>query len=398
MNSPISLSRGSASTPPLPSSTPAVSPTKTDQSIPDTYYDDAYENDSDTEDTLGKFAIQDRLPKKYKKEDLTIRDLHSLIHEGMIDLNPPYQRGVVWPLAKQALLIDSLFRDFYIPPVLFAVMEDDDGVPTRVCVDGKQYPTVLLHPSLKAPLNAMEYTDLPASLEREIFMRVQMGMSLTTAEKLAAIDSPWAEWISTLESKHISVEGGLSEVLNWDTSRGREFQNVAHFVYCCDSYPDENVPTAPKMEKWLSRVDPPNEQFKSNIDQALDEFGRIASDPTLSMGFTRVNKRIAPVEFVFIGVLIYILRKATPMERAQAIYHLRTDIREEFLDIRFNGKVGAGLWRLIRHLKESPTTSITGAPTPSKRKRRISQESDEDYHPSPIRSIGKNPTTRSRRD
>ncbi|KAJ6485138.1 hypothetical protein C8R47DRAFT_980663 [Mycena vitilis] len=358
----------------------------------------------------------------------------------MIDLNPPYQRGVVWPLAKQALLIDSLFRDFYIPPVVFAVMEDDDGVPTRVCVDGKQVRPVLRLTSIQRFLDGqlpyiqskkqqyyftcpdsakstrlqlpedvkevfcqktvtcVEYTDLPASLEREIFMRVQMGMSLTTAEKLAAIDSPWAEWISTLESKHISVEGGLSEVLNWDTSRGREFQNVAHFVYCCDSYPDENVPTAPKMEKWLSRVDPPNEQFRSNIDQALDEFGRIASDPTLSMGFTRINKRIAPVEFVFIGVLIYVLRRATPIERAQAIYHLRTDIREEFLDIRLNTKVGAGLWRLIRHLKESPTTSITGAPTPSKRKRRISQESDDDYHPSPIKSIGKNPTTRSRRD
>jgi hypothetical protein len=171
------------------------------------------------------------------------------------------------------------------------------------------------------------------------------------------------------------------------------------------------------QSQWLTRADPPGQQFKQDIDQALDEFGRIATDPTLRMGFTKINKRIAPVEFVFIGVvsfptlcrsssspnigvLIYVLRKAgtTPMDRAQAIYHMRTDIREQFLDIRLNNKVGTELWRLIKHLKHSPTTSILSAPVASvsKKKRRLSEDSD--YHPAPIKSLGKNPKTRSRRD
>lgn len=78
-----------------------------------------------------------------------------MIHEGHIDLNPSYQRGVfefsdckitdfllcvdvVWPDSKQVGLIDSLFRNFYVPPVVFAVTKDEDGIPVRICVDGKQ--------------------------------------------------------------------------------------------------------------------------------------------------------------------------------------------------------------------------------------------------------------------
>ncbi|TFY75589.1 hypothetical protein EWM64_g8422 [Hericium alpestre] len=35
-------------------------------------------------------------------------------------------------------LVDSLFHNYYVPPVVFAVAEDEDGHETRVCVDGKQ--------------------------------------------------------------------------------------------------------------------------------------------------------------------------------------------------------------------------------------------------------------------
>jgi hypothetical protein len=35
-------------------------------------------------------------------------------------------------------IIDSLYHNFYIPPVIFAILEDDDGEEVRICVDGKQ--------------------------------------------------------------------------------------------------------------------------------------------------------------------------------------------------------------------------------------------------------------------
>jgi hypothetical protein len=48
------------------------------------------------------------------------------------------REDVVWPTGKQMEIIDSLFHNFYVPPVIFAVMQDEDGEEVRVCVDGKQ--------------------------------------------------------------------------------------------------------------------------------------------------------------------------------------------------------------------------------------------------------------------
>ena len=80
-----------------------------------------------------------------------------MIHEGDFDLDPEYQRGwcfivntphvvdlqffigVVWSKSKQMAIIDSLFHNYYIPPVVFALSKDPvDGAVTRLCVDGKQ--------------------------------------------------------------------------------------------------------------------------------------------------------------------------------------------------------------------------------------------------------------------
>jgi hypothetical protein len=48
------------------------------------------------------------------------------------------RKDIVWPTGKQMEIIDSLFHNFYVPPVIFAVMRDEDGEEVRVCVDGKQ--------------------------------------------------------------------------------------------------------------------------------------------------------------------------------------------------------------------------------------------------------------------
>jgi uncharacterized protein DUF262 len=47
-------------------------------------------------------------------------------------------KDIVWPTGKQMEIIDSLYHNFYIPPVIFAVMRDEDGEEVRICVDGKQ--------------------------------------------------------------------------------------------------------------------------------------------------------------------------------------------------------------------------------------------------------------------
>ena len=52
--------------------------------------------------------------------------------------NSPRSLDVVWPKAKQIGLIGSIFQNFYIPPIVFAVQRDDEGEEVHICVDGKQ--------------------------------------------------------------------------------------------------------------------------------------------------------------------------------------------------------------------------------------------------------------------
>jgi hypothetical protein len=45
---------------------------------------------------------------------------------------------VVWSEGKQIGIIDSVFRNFYIPPIIFAVNTFEDGSESKTCIDGKQ--------------------------------------------------------------------------------------------------------------------------------------------------------------------------------------------------------------------------------------------------------------------
>lgn len=58
---------------------------------------------------------------------------------GDIDTQPDYQREVVWNQARQEALIDSIFHNYFIPPILFAVRHNPQTRrPFRTCIDGKQ--------------------------------------------------------------------------------------------------------------------------------------------------------------------------------------------------------------------------------------------------------------------
>ncbi|KAG2368139.1 hypothetical protein BDR07DRAFT_1448474 [Suillus spraguei] len=381
------------------------------------------------------------------------KDLDELEDDYQDALTPPsamsytvqelhMRTDVVWPETKQIGLIDSIFRNFYIPPVIFAVTRDDEGENVRICVDGKQRLTsiqkfldglvsaslwlsrdiywylILREPEttrLEIPeewkrrfaetrITCVEYHNLSPEVEREIFQRVQLGVQLTAAEKLQAISSPWADWISDLELRHVNAEHkGLASVLEWDTTRGRDFQCIAQLIYCCDGLPDHPLPTAQKLEKWLKRVDKPPTTFMTQINDVLSDFWHIATQSDLDAAFTEVDKRVAPVEFVFVGVVLFVLRDRTIEERANAILHMRLRIREQFRDVRNNGLVGKALWNYVdsitgasglRVLDISPMLVGASTSTGTKRKRKGS-DADDDYHPSPIRSLGSKVKTRS---
>ncbi|KAG5650584.1 hypothetical protein H0H81_011723 [Sphagnurus paluster] len=335
--------------------------------------DELDEDYGSEEDRPEVFKIRDALEEPVRV-NMSINEIHKLIHDGSVDLNPPYQRDVVWPESKQIALIDSLFRNFYIPPIVFAVTEDEEGQTIRVCVDGKQRLTSI-----------QQFCDgqIP---HKDILTKHQFWYTLPETHRGVRTELP--EWGKKLfSSKFITctVEGGLSSVLQWDTKRGRDFQNIAYLVCCCASLPTEAIPTAQKMEKWLSRSDAPAEGFKADIKGVLGDFLSIAYNKNLNSGLMEIGSRLAPVEFIYIGVLLYVLRRRRLDERAAAITYLRQSIRKQFKDIRINSSVCKSLWAIIRDLENNLSGLISSSSVDGdtiskgrKRKKKDDEEDDDD--------------------
>ena len=160
----------------------------------------------------------------------------------------------------------------------------------------------------------VEYRNLSPSAEREVFQRVQLGMSLTNAEKLQAISSPWANYITILEKTHLTIDGGLIDKISFDDSRGRAFQNVAQLVYCCAGLPAaQRIPTAAKLEKWLTSEDEsPSAAFQRSMAVVLGRLWEIACSEKLDAPFRRFKAKVAPVEFVYIGTPLPTLTQFPP--------------------------------------------------------------------------------------
>ncbi|GAA5844289.1 hypothetical protein JCM11251_003753 [Rhodosporidiobolus azoricus] len=99
----------------------------------DVEHDDGYEsedvplatvwkrNRNKQEGVPGLFLSEEVLPE----EDFgskTVLELYTMKTLGMIDLDPPYQRKAVWPEAHSRELIDSIFRNYHIPHLLYNIV------------------------------------------------------------------------------------------------------------------------------------------------------------------------------------------------------------------------------------------------------------------------------------
>ncbi|KAF4622648.1 hypothetical protein D9613_009045 [Agrocybe pediades] len=295
---------------------------------------------------------------------------------------------IVWTETKQIGLIDSIFRNFYIPPVIFSVQSYDDGSERKICIDGKQRLTAIslfmngqiphrdpftneklwyreprderAKKSYKLlPLKyqkqfankqivCVEYQEITDADEREIFQRVQLGVALTPAEKLMVIKTPRADFIRSLQTTHMKEPGGLSSSsLDWNTARGSDYRSLAIGVYCMEKFSgDLKMPGMPQIERWLSPPSEPkdfDEKFKKEVRIAYQIFSDIIQD-TYKLGLTelvlRSHPRLSPVEFMFISVMIYVHKDTASLAQlAHGIGQLREHVRSTHVDIRSNSRV-----------------------------------------------------------
>jgi hypothetical protein len=148
--------------------------------------------------------------------DPDVETLIGRIDAEDIDLQPNFQRGEVWSVAKKQRLIDSILRDWHIPPIHVIV---DPGSRKLAVLDGQQRLVAIrdfahnlfsvdgkipplnpdiekldglrfdrLPPEWKARFNqftirVFRITDFQASEPAELFFRLNQPTALTSAEK-----------------------------------------------------------------------------------------------------------------------------------------------------------------------------------------------------------------------
>jgi hypothetical protein len=91
----------------------------------------------------------------------------------------------------------------------------------------------------------------------------------------------------------------------FSSARGRPFTNMASFVFCVEHLPDQRVhPTAHARAAWMDHAtNTASDSLKARCKAAMDDFVEIATKH--QKPFVVLSKRVAPVEFIFIGKVCY---------------------------------------------------------------------------------------------
>ncbi|KAG7091637.1 hypothetical protein E1B28_010658 [Marasmius oreades] len=331
-----------------------------------------------------------RLTSALKTPRATTYAAHALceqISRGDVELDPEYQRDVVWTKQKQITLIDSIFRNCYVPPVIFSVKLNEDGSESRTCIDGKQRLTsihlfmsgtipyrdpytgkqfwykqnseVVQSPGEMLPekfrsifsnkqIVCVEYEELKEGDERDIFKRVQLGVALTNAEKLQAISTPRTALVRHLIKTYLTETTLGHPDVAWDHGRGRDFQVFATVIYAISKWNKKiglsvSVHHDP-LRTWLAEGGtapgkllkggdrggkgvPVPEAFRKNIIKVFETVNKLATNPKYNLGFRslpQISLILNMNEMAGAFVLIYVVYVSPQKSSNAEPYSLRS--------------------------------------------------------------------------
>ncbi|EED83309.1 predicted protein [Postia placenta Mad-698-R] len=259
-----------------------------------------------------------------------------------INLCPDYQRGI----------IDSIFRNFYVPPVIFgptAQSTASSSIP--------QYLTCAAHQLIHSYLDIQIYGRSTSAFVREL--------------------------VSDF------VTDGLATTLDWDLTRGGDFRVLTHAVYNMEKWPNlGTVPGVSTLQKLLTRDEEIPSTFWRAARQTLDILLRISRDPSLhAVAFELPDvKKVAPVEVISAITLVHAHKRTlTLAQLADGIAAMRRAVRAREADIRLNTRVVKLMVDFIRaltpaQLPADPDSSARAAAKafPLERKRKRSEDDSED--------------------
>lgn len=198
--------------------------------------------------------------------DPDVETILSRIRNDDIDLQPNFQRGEVWSVSKKQKLIDSILRNWHVPPI--HVIEDTKTGKSEV-LDGQQRLVTLrdfaagvfsidatIEPTVPEfrDLHKKRYAELGPEWKRkfhkfsirmfsivdyrpsepsELFYRLNQPVALTSAEQRNAFFGRPREQVKTLVSE-MERKGVDKKILGFSNSRMAYDDVIARFCFLLD--------------------------------------------------------------------------------------------------------------------------------------------------------------------
>lgn len=243
------------------------------------------------------------------------------IQEDMLDLQPDFQRGQVWPVQKQQKLIDSILRGWQIPPVHVVKVDDRPRVLQQVldgqqrlraivnfvegefAVDGSVTP---LDQAIKK-LDGKHYADLPADVRDqfdyytirvielrnfepeepfELFYRWNEATVLTAAEKRNALFGEPRHQVHSLVQEFGDPERSARR-LGFSNARMAYDDVVARFLVTLELGTLREYVSAERITTRFREARP----FQSQLmNRAFSTIGALLSFESLSKSEVRLTK------------------------------------------------------------------------------------------------------------
>lgn len=240
---------------------------------------------------------------KCETTTLDIETIVNRIQNGDIDLQPDFQRGEIWTIPKKRKLIDSILRDWKIPPVHFVigdkyVEEVLDGQQrlaairdfycNKISVDGNIEP---IDEEL-VKLQNLYYQDLPIEWQRkfryytvtiirlteykpeepaELFYRLNQPTSLTSAEQRNAYMGETRDQIKKLSALFVSL-GASKEVIGFSNSRLAYDEIISKFCYAIEKQTLKKKITSTNLSEQYRKGNPFSDKCIKIAEETIRKF------------------------------------------------------------------------------------------------------------------------------
>ena len=161
---------------------------------------------------------------------ISIASFHEQNQAKKFNYDPPYQRKSVWSDEKQSYLIDSILRNFPIPPIfLHRKIDSDTGTTTFDVIDGKQRLTAIARFINNEIPAANEY----GPVEEEGILDGSYFKDLSSDKRLAEFKAAFWKYDLPVEYVDPSDQGLIEEVFdrlnrNGEALNGQELRNAQY--------------------------------------------------------------------------------------------------------------------------------------------------------------------------